>query len=872
MVKILYSKILIFILLFITFSAKTYSQKINLEQKISINLKNASASEVLQEISNKTNIDFSYSSQLLENLKRKDFKVKNKSIKHILKKIRLQYKLDYQIVENQVVIKKHKIQKYTVSGFLKDKETGENLIGATILIVGTRVGTITNSYGFFSLTLPEGEYNLEFSYIGYKKQLIKIDLTKNTKLSLDLEFNSQVLTEIDVKNNENLEILESPQMGLIKPQMRNVSRIPKVMGETGLIHTLQSLPGIKSFSDVSSYFFVRGGNKDQNLILIDEAPIYNSTHMFGFYSIIIPDIIKDMTIYKNNFPVSLDDRLSSVIDIKTNDGNKNKFVVNGVLNPLVNRLSLEGPISKRKSSFFISFRHSNFSWIYKRLAPTLKLYFYDFNSKFNIKLSKRDRIFYSLYYGRDNLSNTFISSDFSMIWQNAASTLRWNHIFSDKLFSNTTIYGSSYDYNLFLDGGDKFAWTSKISNLTVKTDFTEYISSKNTISFGFSQNFHNFNPGNLVLDTLTSNIPKIEKIKSRETAIYLNNKYKVNKFFTYNIGLRFTLWQNLGPTQIYTFNNEYQIKDTITIDTNKLASSFYNIDPRISFNFKIDSLSSIKLSYGVYHQYIQLLSNSISPFTSLDVWLPSGTNIQPQSAQQFSLGYMKLFSKLNISFSTEVYYKIMKNQIDYESHANMLLNPLIEGEIRQGNAKAYGIEFFVKRSKGRYTGWINYTYSRIFKTTEGVNNGNPYRAFYDRPHDLSIFFSYMITKRLISAVNWIFYTGSAITTPIGFYYYNGTQVPYYGEKNNDRLPNYHRLDLSLDWKLNKKEQRFNHHLILSVFNVYNRKNPIAINFNKVKTQNDRYVVPSDVYNNNNLVITEKYLLGIMPSLTYRFKF
>ncbi len=870
MTKILYSKILIFIILFVTFSVKIYSQELNLNKKITIDIKNASAAQVLDSISNKTNIDFSYSSQILENLKRKNFRAKNKPIKTILKKIKLQYKLDYIIVENQIVIKKRKPTKYTISGFIKDKETDENLIGATILIKGTRIGTITNSYGFYSLTLPKGEYDIEFSYIGYKKQFIKINLTQNIIKNIDLDFNIQILTAIDVKNNENIEALESPQMGVIKPQVRTVSRMPKVMGETGLIHTLQSFPGIQSFSDVSSYFFVRGGAKDQNLILIDEAPIYNSTHMFGFYSIIIPDIIKDMKIYKSDFPVSFDDRLSSVIDIKTNDGNKNKFVINGVLNPLVNRLSVEGPISKHKSSFFTSFRHSNFSLIYKPLTPSLKVYFYDFNSKFNIKISKRDRIFYSLYYGRDYLSNIFATSDFGINWQNAASTLRWNHIFNDKLFANTTIYGSSYNYNLYFNGGDRFAWNSKINNLTIKTDFTQNISSKNTLSYGFSQNFHNFNPGNLALDTAL-NVPKVEKIKSRETAIYLNNKYKLNKFLTYNIGLRFTLWQNIGPTQIYVFNSNYQVKDTIKIDTNKVSSSFFNIDPRVSLKLRIDSLSSIKMSFGTYHQYIQLLSNSISPFTSLDVWLPSGTNIKPQSAEQFSIGYMRLFSKLNLSFTLEAYYKIMKNQIDYESHANMLLNPLIEGEIRQGKAKAYGIEFFIKRSKGKYTGWINYTYSRVFKTTEGVNNGKPYPAFYDRPHDLSIFFSYIITKRLIGSINWIYYTGSAITTPIGFYYYNGVQVPYYGEKNNDRLPDYHRLDLSLELKLNKKKQRFNHYLILSIFNVYNRKNPIAINFNKVKTKNGKYVIPSDVYNNN-LVITEKYLFGIMPSLTYKFKF
>ena len=872
-------RIVIF-LIFVFYSIAGFSQEISLSEKISINIENASVNEILQELNKQSGINLSYSNQAINSDKTLNVSLTDETIEDVLLIICKEFKLKYTIVENQIVIRKaylikekeRKEQKYTISGFIKDGETGESLIGATIIIAGTHIGTITNEYGFYSLTLPANEYVLEYSYIGYLNKSENISLNRNMNISHNLDYNNQILTEIKVQQNEINEITNINKIGKISLKSRDLKNMPELLGETGLIKSLQTLPGIKSLGDGSAFFFVRGGNKDQNLILIDEAPIYNTVHLFGLYSVIIPDVTKDLTIYKGDLPVAQGDRLSSVIDIRTKDGNLNKFEYHGVLNPLVYRFSVEGPIVKQKSSFFTSFRHSNFQWLYKAENPNLSLYFYDFNSKFNIKINNNNRLFFSIYTGKDNLSSKDANlSNFGINWQNFASTLRWNHIYSDKLFSNTMVYLSSYDYNLnFLDM-ENYSWNSAITNFTIKSDYTYYSSPKLKISFGGAFNAHNFNPGNINLDSLLR-IPKISKYKSNEKAFYFNAENKLTKKFSYNIGLRIPIWKNIGPTTMYTYDAGYNVADTLVFDSTQTASSFFNIDPRISFKYSLNSSSAIKASYGVYHQYIQLLSNTTTPFSSLEVWLPSGQNIKPQQARLFALGYVKYLEKQKIEFNAEVYYKRMENQIEYESHANMLLNPYLEGELRFGDAWSYGAEFIVKKTTGKFTGWLSYTYSRTIKQTKDINNDEPYSAFYDIPHDFSSFLAFQYTERLNFSANFTYNTGLAITTPTGFYNYNGNIVPFYGQKNNDRLPDYHRLDLSINYKLNKSNKRFKHYITFAIYNVYNRHNPISLNFNKVKTKNGNYVVPADIYGTSSIIPTQINLLGTIPSLTYKFNF
>ncbi|MCK5823642.1 MAG: TonB-dependent receptor [Bacteroidales bacterium] len=873
-----FCKRLCFIILTLFIAQHALCQNVDLSKKITVNKTNSSIQELIEEISNQAGINFSYSVQIFSIQNNISFSIKNKSLEETLKKLSKKFDVDYKIVEKQIVLKKTtnkdnkpKIERYTISGFLKDRESGESLIGATILLKGTQKGTITNGYGYFSLTLPKGNYDIEFSYIGYIRERKHIELNNNIKINSDLQYNSEIFEEVNVETKEYIDEIEKAQVSQINIKPKNIANIPEFIGGAGLIKSLQTLPGIKVFSDGSAFFYVRGGNKDQNLILIDEAPIYNPAHLFGFYSVIIPDVTKDIKIYKGDIPVSMGDRLSSVIDIKTKDGNLNKFETNGVLNPFVNRFSLEGPIVKEKSSFFISYRHSNLKWIYKKAAPNLNLYFYDLNAKFNIKLNRNNRLFYTFYFGEDNLSNINAElAHFGINWRNFTSTLRWNHIYSEKLFSNTTLYSSSYNYDLSLAESENYKWISKIANLSLKTDFTYYSSPKHSLRFGASLNAHQFNPGNLNMNNI--NIPKIPEIKSEKSVLYFSSNRKISNKISYSLGLRFESCGNIGPTTVYGFDNNYNVNDTILIDTNKIFSVYSNLDPRINLKYQIDSTSSVKLSYGTYHQYIQLLSNSISPFTSLEVWLPSGTNIKPQSAHQYTLGYIKFFKNLNFEFTSDFYYKKMNNQIEYKSHANMLLNPLIEGELRFGEAWSYGAELMIKKTKGRCVGWINYTYSRVYKRTKDVNENKKYPAFYDRPHDFAVYLSYQISKRLGISANWVYNTGSAITTPVGYYTYNGSDIPVYGDENNDRMPDYHRLDVAMNYRLNKKVSRFQHRLIFSIYNAYNRKNPISLNFNKVKTKNGEYVVPANIYGTDRIVTTQKYLLGFMPSITYKFRF
>jgi len=824
-------------------------------------------------ITAQTNINFSYNSKAIPPDQPVTINISNVTLKKTLLEISSDLDLDFKVVKNQVVLKpakipKTKIPRHTVSGYIRDHETGETLPGATVMVDSSGTGTITNAYGFYSLTLHEGDHLLYFTFVGFTQQSKAVVLTENLKLDLEMLFNSQLLGEVTIETNEQLELIEKSQMSRIRMNPKSLGTMPEFAGEVGLIKSMQSLPGIKTHSDGSAFFFVRGGNKDQNLILIDEAPIYNPAHLFGYYSVIIPDVAKDINIYKGDLPVNKGDRISSIIDVQTKDGNMKKFELNGVLNPLIYRFSAEGPVVKDKCSFYTSFRHSNFKWIYQREAPDNSLYLYDLNAKINWKINKNNRVYFSFFYGTDDFSNTDVNDPGGINWYNFTSTLRWNHVFNSRLFSNATLYGSRYHYTLLTEDAE---WNSEISNLSLNYDLTWYPHADYTFKSGFSQTGHEFNPGNLYNPENSPLVPNIAKSHANKTVFYANGEHKLSKRISYKIGFRLPVWYNKGPTTIYQFDTNYQVTDTLIYGGTNAFETFVNFDPRISLKYRLGPTASLKLSYGIYHQYMHLISSSISPFSSFEIWMPSNSNIKPQRAEQLAFGIFKFFKKANLELTSEVYYKKMDNQIDYESHANLLLNPLIEGELRFGKANAYGFEFLLRKTKGRFTGWISYTWSRILKQIDGVNNGNKFPAYYDRPHDFSFFFSYHLTKKLNLSANWVYYTGSAITTPIGFYNYNGYTVPLYGDKNNDRLPDYHRLDLALAWRLSKLENKFMHSLTFAVYNLYNRYNPVSINFNKIESGNGNYVVPENLYGTSEILTTQKYLLGIMPSITYKFK-
>ncbi|UCG26651.1 MAG: TonB-dependent receptor, partial [Bacteroidales bacterium] len=836
-------------------------------------------------ISDSARINFSYSSIYIPVEKIVSLDARDKKIRDILDELLEGLAIGYRVVENQIVLRPGniaeedeiggKIRKYTVSGYIKDKKNGENLIGATVTAGEPATGTSSNAYGFYSLTLPEGIYNLNYSYVGYKREQLNVKLNENRYHEIELAEDTSILEAVVIASDRYGDIVETIQMSETKIRPETIKRMPALLGEVDVIKSLQSVPGIKFFSDGSTLFYVRGGNKDQNLILIDEAPIYNPAHFLGFFSILIPDAVKDVNIYKGDIPAPYGGRLSSLIDVKTRDGNLKRFGISGSTGFLATKLSLEGPFVKEKSSYFISGRRSQVGWLLNELNPDIRdLYFYDLNTKFNFIINDRNRLFVSFYNGKDYFRVRESDDNSSGIhWGNLAGTIRWNHVFGKKLFSNTTLYASKYDYFLVNSFEQENFWNSHIANLSLKTDFSWYVNPENTIRFGVEISGHNFNPGNYEFgqDPERNYFPIVPRKNARGLATYISNEQELSDRISFRYGLRLPVWQNIGEATEYHYDENYNPVDTTFHPEGETYNTFYGFEPRVGIGLRLGEYSSLRASYSRTNQYIQLITNSISPFTSLEVWLPSGPNIKPQKADQLALGYFRIFRKKKIDLSLEMYYKRMTNQIDYDYHAEMLLNPYIESELRFGKAWSYGIELLVKRDEGKWSGWIGYSWSLARRKTKGLHGNKVFPAFYDRPHDLSVYLSYDLSSRINIGGNWIYSSGAAVTTPTGFYYYQGYTVPIYTEKNNDRLPDYHRLDLSAEFNLNRRQGRFKHDLVISLFNVYERKNPVTVNFNKTLNGEGNLVVPGNLLEKN-LVASQMYMYKIIPSLTYRFAF
>ncbi|MCB9287633.1 MAG: carboxypeptidase-like regulatory domain-containing protein [Lewinellaceae bacterium] len=845
--------------------------------KITIQRSKIRVEEVLKEITLQSGIQFSYNPESIPTQQEISFHVRKASLEETLGELASIIPVDYTIIEDQIVLNRREgpvgmVQEepeyFTVSGFVNSLSSGESLIGATAFARGTPIGTTTNAFGFYSLRLPKGNYTMEYSYLGFTTEIAKIELIKDVKKDMGLRAVPLELPDVIVETPVS-DMLDKRQMGRLELKPADLDNMPEFGGESGLIRGLQAFPGIKSHSDGSAFFFVRGGGKDQNMVIIDDAPIYNPAHLFGFYSMVIPDFTKDIKIYKSDIPVNLGGRLSSIIDVRTKDGNLNKMEFRGAFNPLLYQFSLEGPVVKGKSSFFTSFRRSNFEWLYKKNVPNLNLNFGDFSFKWNFRADNKNRFFFTLINGRDDLANTgSLSSDRAgVFWNNFATTIRWNHLFSPKIFSNTTLYAGNYQYKL---SSTEDIWHSGIGNLSLKSDFTVYNSQNITTKFGGELQAFAFNPGKVLTGSLSSLFPAIRQDYSRQAALYYSTDLSFSRW-QFSAGARLSGWANLGPAEYYTFDENHEVEDTITAGE-EVYQSYWNIAPRSSLEFHIDSGSSLKLSYGVYYQYIHLISNSASPFTSFEVWLPSSPNIKPQRAHQAALGYVRYFPKQGLGFSSEVYYKKMNNQIDYPPHAQTLLNPLIEGELRFGEMRSYGLELLLKKAPGRLNGWIAYTYSRALRQTKAVNGGREYPAFQDRPHDFSLMLNYRLTKRILFSAYWTAYTGSAFSAPTRFYTFNHNTVPVYDEKNNARLPDYNRLDVALKFILNRKpENTYQHSLTFSLYNALGHKNIVAVNFNKILDDNGSPIVRANAIGEQGLVATQADLVRFFPSLTYKLK-
>jgi len=841
------------------------------EPSLSLHMKGATVGEVLDEIARQGGVGFSYHSKVLDEEALISFSVEKVSLEECLALLCQRLSISYTLIGKQGILTPAKVEEkmLSLSGFLSDASSGESLIGAALAVKGTSKGVYSNEFGYYVLSLLPGNYTLQCFNYGYKLKEFTLQIDSDKRKNIELQPLSYELPTVEIAPSLDQD-LENRHLGEQELSPEQLTNLPEIAGEPGIVNALQSLPGINAHSDASAYFYARGGERDQNIIFIDDAPVYNPSHLFGFYSIFIPDFAQSISVYNSNVPASMGDRLSSVISIRTRNGNLKKWAVSGSLNPFVGRLSLEAPLVKDKSSLFLSYRRSNFEWLYRGVAPDLNLGFSDLQLKWNYRINDKNRIYLTLIGGSDNLGvgDADSAASVGITWANTAFTLRWNHIFGPRLFSNTTLYSGTFSNRLFLNPN---YWKSELSMLSFKTDFTHYASSDFTSRFGLDLQTYFINPGEASLDSSIAIVPSIKPDYSRKTVLYYQGEWNLNKKWRLDGGLRFIYWANRGPATYYEFDENYQVSDTVDVALGIFAQ-YVHLDPRLSLSFRPGPQSSLRLSLGRYHQYLQMISNSVSPFTTLELWLPASPNIKPQASSQASLSYVHSLKDHKAEFSAAAYYKYMQNQIDFRGNAITYLNPLIEGELRFGQTRAYGVEFLVKKDFGPIDAWMSYTYSRAIRRTEGLNGGRAYPAFQDRPHDFSFFIHYQRSPKLELSAYWTSYSGSPFSSPTGFFNFNNQVIPIYDEKNNDRLPAYHRVDFSARWELNtpKKYKRFRHSLSLSVNNVFSHKNVFAVKFNKIQGAADRPLIKANVLSEKQIRSSQVYLIRFFPSLTYRF--
>lgn len=845
------------------------------ETPISITLTNVSLAQALKEISQKSGVVFSYNPKKIPSGETISYRANNKSVLAILNDLSESYNLKYQQVENQIVLKPEKKVNttplaeipVTISGYVKDQQTGEVLIGSSVYVNELKTGTTTNSYGYYSLTVPKGIYSLKYSFVGFKDLIQPVTLTNSVQRDLTLEQDIPELKEVVITDVFKQDLITEIQLGKININPVTIEQRPSFFGELDVVKALESVPGVKMHSDGSTFYSVRGGNRDQNLVMVDDAPIYNPSHLLGLFSTVIPDVVNDISLYKGDMPASYGGRLSSVLDIRTKKGNDQHFQSWGNFGLISTKLGIEGPFKKSSSSYLLSTRISRLKWIMQLRDNNVKqFHFADVTAKVNVKLNASNRVYLSFYTGGDN----YFANNSGIAWSNTALTLRWNHIFSERLFLNTTFSGSNYDYFLHTNVENGTRWNSKIANLSVKSDFSYFVNPESEITFGTGIQGFGFNPGNVQSSTAT-NVPSLSVKNSVELFAYGNHEIKLNDHWGINYGVRMSSWVNSGEAFEFEFDENHTAIDTTYYPAGQSYKTFGRVEPRLSLRTTINTLSSAKFSYAKNVQNIHLISNSISPFTSLEVWLPSSVNIQPEVADQLSLGYYRTLSRFGIDFSSEAFFKKMKNQIDYAPHAETLLNPQLEGELRFGKGTAYGIELLAKKDEGRLCGWVGYTYSRSKRKFEELNHGRAFNSFYDRPHQINLMASYDLTLRWNVGMNWIYTTGAPYSAPVSFYEFNGEEVPIYGQRNNARLPDYHRLDLSANYKLNRnREKKYQHEVSFSIFNFYGRKNILFINYNKTETASGDFRIPTNLLDAER-VSTQFYLFQFTPSISYSFR-
>ena len=754
--------------------------------------------------------------------------------------------------------------KVTISGYVHDQSNGEMLIGVTVYCNELKVGSVSNVYGFYSLSLFPGNYTIRYSYVGFETLEKIIQLDKNLSLDINLQSVGLELSEVTITGKRTDENVKAPEMSMAKLDIKTIQKVPALLGEIDVIKVIQLLPGVQATSEGSTGFSVRGGSSDQNLIILDEATIHNASHLLGFFSVFNNDAIKEVTLYKGDIPAAYGGRLSSLLDVRMRDGNAKKFGVTGSVGTVSSKLTLEGPIVKNRTTFLVSGRRT-YADLFLPFAKDEdvrknKLFFYDFNMKLSHVINENNRLYLSGYSGRDTFKNQFASMGFG----NQTASFRWNHLFSKKLFFNLSLIYSRYNYELGTPEGEStsFKWTSMMRDYSARFDFTHYLTDKHTLRYGATTMFHEFFPGKANGKGSESAFTEfvLPAEYAFEYSLYVSDEYKVSPKLILKYGLRFAMFQNVGPGTYYNYNANYKPIDSTVYKKGESFNVYGNLEPRLAFTYLLNQVSSVKGSYSHTAQYITLAQNSTSG-TPLDVWFPATPNVKPQLADQLGIGYFRNLNKNMYEVSVEVYYKKYSQVIDFRDHAQLLLNPYLEGELRIGKGYAYGIENMIRKNEGKLTGWISYTYSRSFRIIPQINEGNRYNAPYDKPHAVNVVANYDFTKRVSASMVWTYATGLPVTFPTGRAVIGNAILPIYSNRNAYRMPDYHRLDLSVTLKGKEKPgKKWHGEWNFSVYNAYNRHNAWSINF----TQDSK---------DPNITYAEKtYLFSVIPAITYNFKF
>ncbi len=744
----------------------------------------------------------------------------------------------------------------TLSGTVKDAQSGENLIGVVFYITGNvTLGTYTNEYGYYSIQLPKGTYTVKVSYIGYETITEKIVFDKPIVRNWNMVSNTK-LNEVVVSTTRLDDNLTKPDIGLERINITEIAKLPVLFGEKDVLKTLQLLPGVKTQGEGTSGFSVRGGSTDQNLILLDEATVYNASHLLGFFSTFNSDAVKDATLIKGNSAAQYGGRIASVLDIKMKDGNNQTFHGTGGIGLISSRLTLEGPIWKNRASFMISGRRT-YADLFLKLTDKYKdnvLYFYDLNAKLNLQINDKHRIFITGYSGKDVLG---LNGAFGLDWGNQTATFRWNYIINPVIFSNTSFIYSQYYNKTTISGGETdFNIESTIKDLSLKQDFTYFLNTRNTMKFGFQISRFSLSPRTFSGTVTFAGDDSFSK-NGLENAIYFNNNLTPNDFLIISYGLRLSSYTMLGQGTYNVYNNG-EMSETITLEKGQFGRSYFSIEPRFTLNYRIDKMQSLKFGLARNSQNLHLLSN-ITGGSPTDQWIGNTYNIKPEFANQVSLGYTRNFKEDQYEVTVETYYKFMENQIDYKDYADLQNALDLEDQLLFGIGRSYGLELIIKKKTGKLTGWISYALTKTERKIDGINNNDWYNARQDRPHDLSIVFTYQINPKWSVSGLFVYNTGNAVTFPIGKYNLNGQTIYQYSERNADRLPDYHRLDLSVNYDF-KKRGAYESSLNFGVYNVYGRENAYTITFR----DNPDDPTKTEAVQNS--------LFRWVPSITYNFKF